>query len=58
MEFLAQNSLLKRRIVYGVGRENIPDVYKLGLQNIIYDYEDLGVSVVDIKSNLMKNKYK
>ena len=57
MLFLHNNDLLNRKIVYGISHENISEVYRLGIYNIIYDYDSATSNLENIKSLLTKNKY-
>ncbi len=57
MLFLKNNNLLNNRIVYGVDNTTISDVVKLGLHNIIFDYESKTNDIKKLKLLLNKNKY-
>jgi glycerophosphoryl diester phosphodiesterase len=58
MLFLKKNNLLNNRIVYGVNNKNISKVLKLGLHNIIFDYESKTTTsnIKDLELLLTKNK--
>ncbi len=60
MLFLKNNNLLNNRIVYEVDNKNISKALKLGLHNIIFDYEGKTDTsdVKDIEFRLTKNKMK
>jgi len=55
MKFLKANDLLNKKIVYSVTHENIVDVYELGIQNIILDYDTTLGSISELELRLKNN---
>ena len=49
MLFLSENDLLNRKIVYGVNSANLSEVYRLGIRNIIYDYDSQAANIAEIE---------
>lgn len=56
MLFLKDNSLINRKIVYGVDHTNLSKVYDLGIQNIIFDYSATIGKLEKVELNLEENK--
>lgn len=56
MQFLKANDLLNKKIVYSVTPENIEEVYDLGLQHIIIDYDYSLGTIVELEHQLFINR--
>lgn len=56
MEFIKSHNALHRKITYGVDKNNLHTVFKLGIQNIIVDYDQSMGPINRLEANLMKNK--
>ncbi len=56
MKFLKDNKLLSNRIVYGVNHENINQVFELGIQNIIVDYNEVFGGCENLELLLKQNQ--
>lgn len=57
MIFLKENTLVNRKIVYGVDDQNIEEVIEFGLPNVIIDYHESFLSAAEIEKKLSNNKY-
>ncbi len=55
MKFFIDTKLLHKKIVYAVTHENIDDVYELGIQNIILDYDTTLGSISELELRLKNN---
>ena len=55
MKFFIENNHLNKKIVYSVTHENIDDVYELGIQNIILDYDTTLGSISELELRLKNN---
>lgn len=56
VDFLEDNDLIKRRIVFAVNKSNINKIFDLGIQHIILDYDSTMQDVEVLKKKLLKNK--
>ena len=56
MQFLSENNLLDKKIVYGVNPKNISTAYNLGIHNIVLDFDSAKFSMEDIRGLLEINK--
>ncbi len=55
MEFLKENKLVDRRIVYGINSENLDKARALGIKHIVLDYEPTQGSLSAVEASLIKD---
>ena len=56
IDFLVKNDLMDRKIVYSVELGNISQAYKLGLSNIIFDFDSATCDLKEIRRLLKENR--
>jgi len=55
-QFFRENGILDKKILYGVNKDNLLDVYKLGAQHILLDYNSTLGTIEEIENKLLENK--
>ena len=56
MEFFYSKNIQDKIILYGVGKDNLKNVYNFGAQHILLDYDSSLGTFEEMENKLLQNK--